>query len=230
MFKGCKKFNQPLKNWNVSNVTQMSSMFMDCEEFDQELNTWKDIDGIKKWDVSNVTNMKSMFNGCKKFNQPLDKWNVSKVTSMQAMFKGSEEFNQDLNTWIWVDNTPITTRMFEGSKIEDKNKPDYCKDPVHANINIEDQNQLLFATHCSDEKKCDITADEIKLYNDVPVEEEQSLYEGMIERARQRESGVQGTLIPKRIGGKTRRKRKTKKHTVTKKRYGKLTKSKIKKA
>nr|WP_321257884.1 BspA family leucine-rich repeat surface protein [Campylobacter sp.] len=30
MFWGCKKFNQPLNSWNVSNVTDMSDMFLGC--------------------------------------------------------------------------------------------------------------------------------------------------------------------------------------------------------
>ena len=43
-------FNQPLDNWDVSNVTDMS-MF-ESAEFDQPLNDW---------DVSNVTNIEVCF-------------------------------------------------------------------------------------------------------------------------------------------------------------------------
>ena len=30
MFENCENFNQPLNNWNVSNVTDMSFMFSNC--------------------------------------------------------------------------------------------------------------------------------------------------------------------------------------------------------
>ena len=62
MFQGAESFNQPLNNWNVSNVTDMDRMFFDARSFNQPLN---------KWDVSKVTNMSEMFNGASSFNQPL---------------------------------------------------------------------------------------------------------------------------------------------------------------
>ncbi|MEC8582141.1 MAG: BspA family leucine-rich repeat surface protein, partial [Pseudomonadota bacterium] len=49
---GCKKFNQPLNNWDVYNVTDMGCMFSYCKKFNQPLNNW---------DVSNVQNMTDMF-------------------------------------------------------------------------------------------------------------------------------------------------------------------------
>ena len=45
-------FNQPLNDWDVSNVTDMNSMFSDASSFNQPLNDW---------DVSNVTDMNWMF-------------------------------------------------------------------------------------------------------------------------------------------------------------------------
>ena len=55
MFKFAKSFNQPLNNWNVSNVTTMGFMFYMAESFNQPLNNWN---------VSNVTNMSNMFENC----------------------------------------------------------------------------------------------------------------------------------------------------------------------
>ena len=52
MFWNAESFNQPLNNWNVSNVTNMKFMFWGAESFNQPLD---------KWNVSNVTNMKWMF-------------------------------------------------------------------------------------------------------------------------------------------------------------------------
>ena len=63
MFMGSLSFNQPLNNWDVSNVTNMWYMFLDATSFNQPLN---------KWNVSNdVTYMRRMFDGADSFNQPL---------------------------------------------------------------------------------------------------------------------------------------------------------------
>ena len=90
MFLFCKKFNQPLNSWDVSNVTNMNGMFSGCENFNQPLNSWN---------VSNVTDMKSMFFCCENFNQPLNSWDVSNVTDMYSMFNNCDNFNQPLNSW-----------------------------------------------------------------------------------------------------------------------------------
>ena len=62
MFIGATSFNQPLNNWDVSNVTDMGGMFMYASSFNQPLN---------KWNVSKVKNMNYMFADATSFNQPL---------------------------------------------------------------------------------------------------------------------------------------------------------------
>ena len=52
MFYHARSFNQPLNNWNVSNVTNMRWMFADAHSFNQPLN---------KWNVSKVMDMESFF-------------------------------------------------------------------------------------------------------------------------------------------------------------------------
>ena len=54
MFSGAEKFNQPLNNWNVSNVTNMLQMFSGAEKFNQN---------ISNWNVDKVTNFKSFSYG-----------------------------------------------------------------------------------------------------------------------------------------------------------------------
>ena len=50
----CYCFNQPIGNWDVSSVTNMSSMFKGATSFNQP---------IGNWDVSNVISMNHMFEG-----------------------------------------------------------------------------------------------------------------------------------------------------------------------
>ena len=68
MFSCATSFNQPLNNWDVSNVTDMTSMFNEAYSFNQPLNNWN---------VSNVTNMREMFYEAESFNQDLSSWNIN---------------------------------------------------------------------------------------------------------------------------------------------------------
>jgi surface protein len=90
MFQHATAFNQPLNNWDVSNVTNMEAMFENATSFNQPLN---------KWDVSSVINMEMMFCQATAFNQPLNNWNVSNVRNMEAMFENATSFNQPLYNW-----------------------------------------------------------------------------------------------------------------------------------
>ena len=74
-----RNFNGDISMWDVSNVTNMHSMFEGCESFNQD---------ISDWDVSNVENMSRMFVRCMHFNQDISKWaqKLSNVTTMTQMF------------------------------------------------------------------------------------------------------------------------------------------------
>ena len=89
MFYQEPSFNQPIGNWDVSNVTSMSGLFSSTY-FNQD---------ISNWDVSNVTIMSSMFYNAYSFNQDISNWDVSNVTNMVYMFNGALSFNQDLSSW-----------------------------------------------------------------------------------------------------------------------------------
>ena len=100
-----------IESWNVSNVTDMRSMFSNSS-FNQDINSW-DVSNVRdmscmfyessfnqdisSWDVSNVTEMSDMFANSP-FNQDISSWDVSNVRDMSCMFYESS-FNQDINSW-----------------------------------------------------------------------------------------------------------------------------------
>ena len=92
-------FNGDISRWDVSNVTDIHSMFSGCENFNGD---------ISGWNVSNVTNMCGIFSGCKNFNGNIANWDVSKVTDMRGMFNHCEKFNQDISKW----NVSKVTNMY----------------------------------------------------------------------------------------------------------------------
>ena len=83
-------FNGDISKWDVSNVEDMSFMFLSCKKFNCD---------ISNWDVSNVNDMSYMFFGCADFNQDISKWDVSDVINMSFMFYQCKVFNQDISNW-----------------------------------------------------------------------------------------------------------------------------------
>ncbi|KAG7357879.1 fibronectin domain containing protein [Nitzschia inconspicua] len=100
MYKdGSNKFNMeeiacaygfPIDSWNVSQVTDMSNLFLCLVFFDEY---------IGSWDTSKVTNMNCMFHTAISFNQDIGRWDVSNVRNMQGMFHNADNFNQNIGGW-----------------------------------------------------------------------------------------------------------------------------------
>ena len=124
-------FNQDISSWDVSNVTDMSYMFLINElvltDFNQDISSWDvssvtDMGGmfwntafnqdIGAWDVSSVTNMSNMFRDNSSFNQPIGNWDVSGVTYMGSMFFSNQVFNQPIGDWD-VSSVTNMNGMFE---------------------------------------------------------------------------------------------------------------------
>ena len=118
LFGNCNNFNEPINNWDVSNVVDMEGMFWKCYNFNQSLNNWN---------VSIVKDMNSMFYDCTNFNQPLNNWRIGNVEDMDYMFCECSNFNQPLNNWdvSYVENMRF---MFEDCFIEKRNKPSFIPD------------------------------------------------------------------------------------------------------
>ena len=132
LFKGTDetycKYNGDISKWNVSNVRNMSGMFM-YSYFDNDISQWdvshvtdmsymfcrsKFKQDISQWDVSRVINMDEMFFKSLYFNGNISNWNVSSVITMEGMFANSI-FNQDISGWD-VSNVKNMSYMFYESK------------------------------------------------------------------------------------------------------------------
>ena len=107
LFQGATLFNDSnVSNWNVSNVTNMSSMFNNAPAFNQTLSGWN---------VNSATNMSSMFANATVFNQDLSSWNVSNVTNMSSMFSGARAFNFSISSWNTSEVTNFSRMLFNAS-------------------------------------------------------------------------------------------------------------------
>lgn len=128
MFIVCRNFNGNINNWDVSNVTNMYGMFGVASIFNQPLDNW---------DVGNVTNMNFMFSGTDEFNQNIDSWNTGSVTDFARMFRQATVFNQPLNNWD-VSNATDMSQMFE--------RTDEFNQPLNAwNVqNVEDMEDMFY--------------------------------------------------------------------------------------
>merc|ERR1712021_297266 len=82
--------NEPISDWDVSKVTDMSEVFKDCKNFNVD---------ISGWETSQVTDFSYVFRGATTFNQPLVSWNTEKALYFNQMFRDATAFNQPLGSW-----------------------------------------------------------------------------------------------------------------------------------
>lgn len=89
MFTYCSKLKKlNLAGWNVSNnCVNIKQMFHMCGELES-------IGDIGNWDVSNVTDMSNIWSGCSKLKElNLRNWNNRKATNVSGMFNGTTGIN-----------------------------------------------------------------------------------------------------------------------------------------
>jgi surface protein len=111
MFKD-SSFNNPLENWNVEKVRDMSYMFNNNNLFNQNISEWK---------TNRLSNMEGMFKNTQQFNSYLGYdsingyWDVSSVLNMISIFEGDLSFNNgyppgnDTNPLDWILNLNVNT-------------------------------------------------------------------------------------------------------------------------
>lgn len=96
MFGNSESFNQPIGNWDVSNVTIMEAVFRQAYVgplTQESLNTW---------DVSSATTMRQMFLRGLDFlalNPNITDWNTQNVVDFNGFLQQSTGFNRDLSNW-----------------------------------------------------------------------------------------------------------------------------------
>ncbi|EME3582393.1 BspA family leucine-rich repeat surface protein, partial [Enterococcus faecium] len=98
-----------MRGFDVSNVTNIRSMFIKCSNL-----TTLD---IGNWDTSNITNMMYVFNGCSKLvNIDFSNWNTSNVTNMDELFYNCSSLaHLNLSNWN-LSKVTSGLNMFYGVK------------------------------------------------------------------------------------------------------------------
>lgn len=107
-FWGCNSLlneNESISNWDISNVTDISYIFLDTK-----------IDIPLNWDLSNIVRLTSVFEQTN-FNQDISDWNISNAQYINGLFFNNESFNQDISSWdtsnvISMNRTFLAARSF----------------------------------------------------------------------------------------------------------------------
>lgn len=104
MFSDCNYFNSDISGWDVSRIINMNSIFVNCTNFNQDLS---------KWNTSKALYMESVFESSG-FNGDISGWDTSRVYGMSSMFKNNTVFNQDISSWN-VGEVNSMESMFSGA-------------------------------------------------------------------------------------------------------------------
>ena len=96
-----------IKNWNVASASNMFAMFYGAPQFNQPIGNW-DVSNVTTMGAMLAVYYGSTTGS---FNQPLNNWNTSKVVDMQYLFAGQSNFNQNIGSWD-TSNVTTMLHMF----------------------------------------------------------------------------------------------------------------------
>jgi surface protein len=97
-----------ISNWNVSNVTNMSKMFL-YSKFNGDLSNWN---------VSKVTDFSTMFTSSFFANDTILKWDVRSGTNFTSMFQNGDSFTTNLRYWNITSGATLTNMFTATGNIE----------------------------------------------------------------------------------------------------------------
>ena len=102
-------FNEDLKNWNTTNVTNMKYMFSGAKNFNSDITKkihmpYGDLDNTliefsneegthTAWDLSSVQDFSYMFSGCESFNTNITTWQFDLNADLTNIFENATLFN-----------------------------------------------------------------------------------------------------------------------------------------
>jgi len=115
MFKN-GKFNQPIQNWDFSNVLLMAGMFQNNKRFNQNLSNI---------DTSYCSNFYRMFSDSN-FNSEVWNWNLTGATKTYYMFYNDYYFNnKSISSWDMRTITDMTYMFYANHNLNNLNLHDW---------------------------------------------------------------------------------------------------------
>ena len=82
-------FNADLSRWNVSQVTDMRSLFRGCAAFESDLSGW-DLSKVRRLDFAFAETF---------FNSDISSWHTPALVNLTMAFAENAAFNQNLSSW-----------------------------------------------------------------------------------------------------------------------------------
>ena len=145
IFNACFAFtgNESMKDWDTSNITNMSSVVRDSPNFNVSALNW-DVSNVTtfstmfynaggatttgvfngrldNWDFSSSNSLSNFMHGQRSFNNDsINSWNVSTITSFSSTLKFCSSLNQDLNNWN-VSSATSLANLFYGATVMNGN-------------------------------------------------------------------------------------------------------------
>jgi surface protein len=149
-----------MSGWDVSTITNFSSMFSNATSFDGDVSGW--IFTSAPYSAANALNFTGMFNLASSFTGTgVAGWDVGNADSLTVMFADAAAFNQDLSGWdisnvtdmfLFADNTSLspanyTTMLENWSTLSLQSSVDFSVDTTTYRISGLQGRDVLTGTY-----------------------------------------------------------------------------------